>query len=78
MLEKTTITISLQTKKLLEKEKRGMTWDTFLRELLKKAKMLDKLLAAMELNRMFTEEDAIKMEKILEEVKLKWTRKANL
>ena len=55
-----------------------MTWDTFLRELLKKAKMLDKLLAAMELNRMFTEEDAIKMEKILEEVKLKWTRKANL
>jgi len=78
MLEKTTITISLQTKKLLEKEKKGMTWDTFLRELLKKAKMLDKLLAAMELNRMFTEEDAIKMEKILEEVKLKWTRKANL
>ncbi len=78
MLEKTTITISLQTKKILEKEKKEMTWDAFLRELLKKAKMLDKLLAAMELNRMFTEEDAIKMEKILEEVKLKWRRKMNL
>lgn len=78
MLEKTTITISLQTKKILEKEKKEMTWDAFLRELFKKAKMLDKLLAAMELNRMFTEEDAIKMEKILEEVKLKWRRKMNL
>ena len=74
MGRKTTITISVEVKKLLDFERKNATWDDFLLELLRKAKFADKIVAAMELEKLFTVDDAEALEKILGEVKLRWKR----
>jgi len=57
-LEKyTTISISIETKRLLEKRKKNMDWDRFLRSLIERLEELEKIMAAKELEGRFTEDD---------------------
>lgn len=72
---KTTITISSDIKRVLDRERAGKTWEEFLMELLKKAKQAEKLLAVSELEKIFSAEDAEKIEKLMDRVRLKWAMK---
>jgi len=78
MKSKTTITVSVDVKSALEKERRGEPWDRFLIKLLSKAKLADKLLALSRLEELFTEHDAENLERILKEVRFRWERKQDL
>lgn len=53
----TTISISIETKRLLEKRKKNMDWDRFLRSLIERLEELEKIMAAKELEGRFTEDD---------------------
>ena len=72
MLAKTTITISVEVKEFLDSMRGNKSWEDFLLELARKAKLADKLLALRELERILTMDDAEKLMKIIDQVKLKW------
>ena len=72
MLGKTTITISVEVKEFLDSMRGNKSWEDFLLELARKAKLADKLLALRELERILTIDDAEKLMKIIDQVKLKW------
>ena len=72
---KTTITISSGVKRVLDRARGKKPWEDFLMELLEKAKLAEKLLALDRFEKIFSVEDAEKIEKHMDEVRLKWVRK---
>jgi len=51
------------------------SWDEFLLEIARKARLADKLSVLGEFEKIFTMEDAKRLEEILNEVKLRWRSK---
>ena len=74
-MAKTTITISIKTKRLLDNMRDNKSWDEFLLEIARKARLADKLSVLGEFEKIFTMEDAKRLEEILNEVKLRWRSK---